>query len=72
MPFQRASQALSRFTVLTRVRSGPTAVRQFADWGANDIKIDALRDDAGGEQPGGPRQGPDPPGTVYGSISDFG
>ena len=61
MPFPRASQALSRFTVLdlTRVRSGPTAVRQFADWGANVIKIDALSDDAGGEQPGGPRQGAD-------------
>jgi crotonobetainyl-CoA:carnitine CoA-transferase CaiB-like acyl-CoA transferase len=61
MPFARASQALSRFTVLdlTRVRSGPTAVRQLADWGANVIKIDALTDDAGGEQPGGPRQGSD-------------
>ena len=36
MPFPRASQALSRFTVLdlTRVRSGPTCVRQLADWGA--------------------------------------
>ena len=42
--FPRASQALSRFTVLdlTRVRSGPTCVRQLADWGANVIKIDAL------------------------------
>ncbi|MDB5582227.1 MAG: Formyl-CoA transferase [Bradyrhizobium sp.] len=61
MPFPRASQALSRFTVLdlTRIRSGPTAVRQFADWGANVIKIDALSDDAGGEQPGGPRRGSD-------------
>jgi formyl-CoA transferase len=61
MSFPRASQALSRFTVLdlTRIRSGPTAVRQFADWGANVIKIDALSDDAGGEQPGGPRQGSD-------------
>ena len=61
MTFPRASQALSRFTVLdlTRVRSGPTAVRQLADWGANVIKIDALTDDAGGEQPGGPRQGAD-------------
>jgi crotonobetainyl-CoA:carnitine CoA-transferase CaiB-like acyl-CoA transferase len=26
---------------LTRVRSGPTCVRQLADWGANVIKIDA-------------------------------
>ena len=61
MPFPRASQALSRFTVLdlTRVRSGPTCVRQLADWGANVIKIDALLEDAGGEQPGGPRHGSD-------------
>lgn len=61
MPFPRASTALSRFTVLdlTRIRSGPTAVRQLADWGANVIKIDALTDDASGEQPGGPRQGSD-------------
>src|SRR5450432_1666673 len=61
MPFPRASQALSRFTVLdlTRVRSGPTCVRQLADWGANVIKIDALMEDAAGEQPGGPRHGSD-------------
>src|ERR1700710_532629 len=61
MPFPPASQALSRFTVLdlTRVRSGPTCVRQLADWGANVIKIDALLEDAGGEQPGGPRRGSD-------------
>ena len=61
MTFSPASAALSRFTVLdlTRVRSGPTAVRQLADWGANVIKIDALTDDAGGEQPGGPRHGSD-------------
>jgi formyl-CoA transferase len=61
MPFPHASEALSRFTVLdlTRVRSGPTCVRQLADWGANVIKIDALLEDAGGEQMGGPRQGAD-------------
>jgi len=60
MPSPHASQALSRFTVLdlTRVRSGPTCVRQLADWGANVIKIDALTD-ADGEQPGGPRHGSD-------------
>ena len=46
MPIPRASQALSRFTVLdlTRVRAGPTCVRQLADWGANVIRI---------ERPGG-------------------
>lgn len=61
MPFPHASEALSRFTVLdlTRVRSGPTCVRQLADWGANVIKIDALTEDSGGEQPGGPRRGSD-------------
>jgi len=34
--------ALDRFTVLdlTRVRSGPTAVRQLGDWGAKVIKIE--------------------------------
>jgi crotonobetainyl-CoA:carnitine CoA-transferase CaiB-like acyl-CoA transferase len=61
MPAPRASQALSRFTVLdlTRVRAGPTCVRQLADWGANVIKIDALMEDAGSEQLGGPRHGSD-------------
>jgi formyl-CoA transferase len=61
MPFPHASEALSRFTVLdlTRVRSGPTCVRQLADWGATVIKVDALTEDSGGEQPGGPRQGSD-------------
>jgi crotonobetainyl-CoA:carnitine CoA-transferase CaiB-like acyl-CoA transferase len=61
MPFPRASQALFRFTVLdlTRIRSGPTCVRQLADWGANVIKIDALSEEASGAQPGGPRHGSD-------------
>ena len=61
MPIPHASQALSRFTVLdlTRVRAGPTCVRQLADWGANVIKIDALMQDGGGEQLGGPRHGSD-------------
>src|SRR5579863_1479981 len=39
---------LSRFKVidLTRARSGPTAVRQLADWGADVLKIEAPSDDA--------------------------
>jgi formyl-CoA transferase len=59
MPSPRASKALARFTVLdlTRVRSGPTCVRQLADWGANVIKIEMP---PGVEEPlGGPREGGD-------------
>jgi formyl-CoA transferase len=52
---------LSRFTVLdlTRVRAGPTAVRQLADWGARVVKIEAPPEPGGGEGMGGPRHGPD-------------
>jgi len=51
------NKPLGRFTVLdlTRVRSGPAAVRQFADWGATVIKIE----EPGPEQddkPGGSAQ----------------
>ena len=43
MPHSPASDVLSHIKVLdlTRVRSGPTAVRQLADWGADVIKIEA-------------------------------
>jgi formyl-CoA transferase len=59
MSFMPASAALSRFKVLdlTRVRAGPTAARQLADWGADVIKIEVPE---GFEQNmGGPRRGPD-------------
>ena len=48
---------LSRFTVLdlTRVRSGPAAVRQFADWGANVIKIEEPSTEKD-DRPGGSAQ----------------
>jgi crotonobetainyl-CoA:carnitine CoA-transferase CaiB-like acyl-CoA transferase len=52
---------LSRFTVLdlTRVRSGPLAVRQLADWGANVIKIEPPENIDGSKGMGGERDGSD-------------
>ena len=41
---------------LSRVRSGPTSVRQLSDWGARVIKIEAPEDTS---EMGGPRNGPD-------------
>ncbi len=62
MPVQPASRILQDITVLdlTRVRSGPTCVRQFADWGANVIKIEEPSDDpSGASTPFGKRDTPD-------------
>ena len=41
---------------LSRVRSGPTCVRQLCDWGARVIKIEPPEDTS---EMGGPRNGPD-------------
>jgi formyl-CoA transferase len=52
---------LARFTVidLTRVRSGPTCVRQLADWGADVIKIETPEGLDVSDGWGGNRHGPD-------------
>ena len=52
---------LARYTVidLTRVRAGPTAVRQLGDWGANVIQIELPEKIEAGAALGGPRDAPD-------------
>ena len=48
------SLPLSRFKVLdlTRARSGPTCVRQLADWGADVVKIEAPNPEGDGDNGG--------------------
>jgi len=44
---------------LTRVRAGPTAVRQLADWGADVVKVEIPEALEGDNSLGGNREGPD-------------
>ena len=61
MPHFPASEALSHIRVLdvTRVRSGPTAVRQLADWGADVIKVEPPASIEADGALGAPRHTPD-------------
>ena len=57
MPRIKASTPFEdiRIVDLTRVRSGPTCVKQFADFGADVIKVESVE----AEDLGGSRDGPD-------------
>jgi crotonobetainyl-CoA:carnitine CoA-transferase CaiB-like acyl-CoA transferase len=61
MPRITDKGALARFRLLdfTRVRAGPACVRQFADFGADVIKIESPPGLDPNETMGGPRLGPD-------------
>ena len=61
MPAIAASAALARLRILdlSRVRAGPTCVKQFADFGADVIKIESPPGVDPNESMGGPRDGPD-------------
>ena len=61
MPHIAASTALARFRILdlSRVRAGPTCVKQFADFGSDVIKIESPPGVDANEGMGGPRLGPD-------------
>jgi formyl-CoA transferase len=61
MPRVPGSTALARFRIvdLTRVRAGPTCVKQFADFGADVIKVESPPGVDPNEDMGGPRHGPD-------------
>ena len=59
MPHIPASPALARYRLLdlSRVRAGPTCVKQFADFGADVIKIESPPGVDPNEGMSGPRHG---------------
>src|SRR3982074_985395 len=61
MPKIPASTALAQLRILdlSRVRAGPTCVKQFADFGADVLKIESPPGVDPNEGMGGPREGPD-------------
>lgn len=61
MPRIAASTALARLRILdlSRVRAGPTCVKQFADFGADVLKVESPPGLDPNEGMGGPRDGPD-------------